>query len=406
MKDGAPSPEIFPGPEVPGCGKRERNAEKIVIREGKAPLRTASCTSRRNGFPCRLTGVKHPGFSSKEPEQEGRTIKVRGFYLYLWISILAMIFISTAYGMFEYTKRYSFCKGCHEMNQAYDTWISSKHGPILGEIDNCMACHAEEGVWGYIKAKLSGIRSVYYHITGQISGHYLEVLKGSKPVYCTKSGCHMVENLDEELSINVNHRQHAQMGFDCVSCHDRIAHGWDDELRSSPRMQDTCFQCHDNSTASHEDCGMCHIYQERMLNGIGGKGVEPFSSPHGGVLVCKDCHTHACAPDLRTCTSCHEDAVIGGMHDQQAEVSIALEKLRCILRQLERIVDRFESVGVQGLEGESGLYDDARENYEFIVRDLSRGFHNFNYVKKMLEVSIEKADEAVSQFSAGRHTTP
>ena len=317
-----------------------------------------------------------------------------------------MIFISTAYGMFEYTKRYSFCKGCHEMNQAHDTWISSKHGPILGEIDSCMACHAEEGAWGYIKAKLSGIRSVYYHITGQITGHYLEVLKGTKPVYCTKSGCHMIEGLDEELSINVNHKQHEEMGFNCVTCHDRIAHGWDDELRSSPHMQDTCFYCHDNSNASHDDCGMCHIYQERMLRGIEGREVEPLPSPHGEMLECKDCHTRACAPDLQTCTSCHEDMVIEEMHDRQAEVSRALEHLRSNSRQVERIIKSFEIAGVPGLEAESALYEDARENYEFIVRDLSRGFHNFDYVRMMLDISIDKSNEAISRFSGTRHSLP
>ncbi len=319
-----------------------------------------------------------------------------------------MILIGTAYGMFEYTKRYSFCKGCHEMNQAHDTWMSSKHGPILGEIDSCMACHAEEGALGYIKAKLSGIKSVYYHITGEITGHYLEVSKGTKPVYCTKSGCHSINNLDFGLKINVNHEFHAQMGFNCVSCHDRIAHGWDEDLRTMPNMQGTCFNCHNNKIAKHDNCGMCHVYQENMLKGIGGIGVEENPSPHGEELQCKDCHTHACAPDLKNCNSCHEGDIIDDMSSRQVKVSLALERLRGTLRQLERIFNLYQSKGILDctilFEDKLRLYNEAKENYEFVLKDLSRGFHNFEYVWYILEVSKTKADQVLSQFSTCDHT--
>jgi len=294
------------------------------------------------------------------------------------------------------------------MNQAHDTWMSSKHGPILGEIDSCMACHAEEGALGYIKAKLSGIRSVYYHITGQITGRYLEVLKGTKPVYCTKSGCHSLNNLDLELKINVNHEFHARMGFNCISCHDRIAHGWDEGLRSTPNMQETCFNCHNNKIASHNDCGMCHVYQMNMLKGVGGAGVENLTSPHNEDLSCRDCHTHACAPDLKNCSDCHKGNIVDEMAAHQAEVSMALEKLRSTLQQLERIVERHQSGDLPEcdnlLEGEVKLYNEARENYEFILKDLSRGFHNFEYVRDLLAVSFERANSAISRFATYHQT--
>ncbi len=311
--------------------------------------------------------------------------------------------------MFEYTKRYSFCKGCHEMNQAHDTWISSRHGPILGEIDSCMACHAEEGALGYIKAKLAGVKSVYYHITGQITGRYLEVARGTKPVYCTKSGCHSLDDLDSGLKINVNHKSHAQKGFNCVSCHDRIAHGWDEGLRSTPNMQEICFNCHDNKTASHDDCGMCHIYQESMLKGIERAGVKSMPSPHSDDLSCMDCHTHACSPDLKNCTNCHDSNIIDEMASLQSEVSMAVERLRGTLVQLERIVKHYnkskEITGSEALiEKELGLYMDAKKNYEFILRDLSRGFHNFKYVWNILEVSTEKANRAITLFSTCDHS--
>lgn len=322
--------------------------------------------------------------------------------MYLWGSILLMISISASYGMFEYTKRYSFCKGCHEMNQAHDTWIASKHGPILGQIDSCIACHAQEGTLGYIKAKLAGFKSLYYHITGQITGRYLDVAKGTKPVYCMKTGCHAMKDLDKGLKIRVNHQLHAQMGFECVSCHDRIAHGWDEDLRGSPNMQETCFGCHDNKIAPHDECGICHVYQKKMLKGAGGVGLENMPSPHGDELSCKDCHTHACALDLQTCSSCHDSSLIDEKNQVQADVSFELEELGGTLRQLERILKRYESSGMiqdgAFFEDEQKQYDLAKANYEFISRDLSRGIHNVEYTMNMLELSKENANRAIISF--------
>jgi cytochrome c nitrite reductase small subunit len=335
-------------------------------------------------------------------------MKIKGFYLYLWVSILLILFISASYGMFEYTKRSSFCRGCHEMDRAHDTWVSSKHGPILGEIDSCIVCHAEEGAWGYIKAKLSGIRSVYYHITGQIAGRYFEIAKGSKPVYCLKTGCHTMKNLDKGLKISVNHDLHSQKGFKCVSCHDRIAHGLDENLRSSPGMQETCFICHDhNTSATHDDCGKCHIYQKDMLNGIGGAGIENIPSPHGEDFSCKECHTQSCAPDLLACSSCHDQSLLGTINERQEKVSVRLEELRASLKQLERILKGYNesATGLKNRIKEIILYrkvkipyELAKSNYEFVSNDLSRGVHNFEYTWKMLTISNEEVNKAIILF--------
>lgn len=309
-----------------------------------------------------------------------------------------MFMISTSYGMFEYTKRTSFCKGCHEMNQAHDTWMASKHGPILGEIDSCMACHAESGALGYIRAKMSGFKSVFSHVVTLIRGDSLEVERGTKPVYCTKKGCHTLSDLDTGLKIKVNHPVHAKKGFDCISCHDRIAHGWDDEIRSSPGMQDTCFNCHDNKSASHDDCGMCHIFQKAMLRGIGAKGVGDTPSPHGEGLSCQDCHTRSCAPDLKTCSSCHDTDMTDQVERRQAEVSIGIEELKASLTQLDRIFTQYGADAPGIYRDEHSLYEKAHANYHFMQKDLSRGVHNFEYVQEMLDASKEMVDRALSSF--------
>ncbi len=309
-----------------------------------------------------------------------------------------IVFISTSYGMFEYTKQYSFCRGCHEMNQAHDTWMASKHGPILGNIDSCTACHAQEGFLGYVKTKLAGFKSVYYHITGQITGKYLKVAKGTKPVYCLKSGCHSMKDLDKYLKINVEHELHAKRDIKCVSCHDRIAHGWDDEHRSSPSMQDICFYCHANKTASHDNCGVCHIYQDNMLKGIGGFGLESIQSPHIAELSCKDCHTNSCAPDLQTCSTCHDNDLIERLNRLQADVSYKLEEIKASINQLERIFKQNDN-NLSEFKEIYQTYILARKNYEYINKDLSRGIHNFDYTWNLLMYSEKKMNNIISSLN-------
>lgn len=322
-----------------------------------------------------------------------KIFKIKSFYIYLWASILLMFVISGAYGMFEYTKRYSFCRGCHEMNQAHDTWMASKHGPILSEIDSCMACHAEEGAWGYIKAKVGGLASVYYHISGQITDYYQEVAKGKNPVYCTKSECHDVNDLGVDLKIRVDHKFHEEKGFACASCHDRIAHGWDEGLRDSPNMQHSCFNCHDGKTAPQDDCGMCHIYQDKMLKGI---GMDDIFSCHGDDLLCTDCHIKACTPDVETCSSCHDEDIFDQAEQLQTKISVALEELKATFSQLDRIFAHYSSNKSMNnktfYKKNHRFYVEAMKNYQFIKKDSSRGVHNPDYVWKLVQISKEKAE--------------
>jgi hypothetical protein len=145
-----------------------------------------------------------------------------------------------------------------------------------------------------------------------------------------------------------------------------------------------------------------------MLNGIEGVGVISMPSPHSDDLSCRDCHTHACSPDLKNCTNCHDSDIIDEMASLQAEVSMEIERLRGTLRQLERIVKHYKLKENPGseilLDNELGLYIEAKKNYEFILRDLSRGFHNFEYVWNILEVSTEKANRAIALFSKCDHS--
>ena len=139
------------------------------------------------------------------------------------------------------------------------------------------------------------------------------------------------------------------------------------------------------------------------MKGIGGEDVERIPSSHGDDLSCVDCHTHACAPDLKTCSACHESSIIDETKSVQATVSMTLERLKGTLRQLERIINRYESIEIQDDESmikeAIRLYSLSRGNYESIVKDSSRGIHNFEYTQLLLKLSIESADRAIAIFS-------
>ncbi|MGA1869422.1 MAG: NapC/NirT family cytochrome c [bacterium] len=319
--------------------------------------------------------------------------KIKHFNYFLLVSIILIILVGFSYGMVEYSRRSSFCRDCHEMGSAHDTWMASKHGPLLGDIDSCYVCHAEEGLIGYIKSKLEGVTSLYFHLTGNFD----DIGGRQKPVYCIKSGCHTMEDIEKDLTINVNHVFHLENGNKCVDCHDRIAHGWDPSIRNSPDMKKFCFKCHNNIIAPKDNCGMCHIYQENMLKGITAQGIENHPSIHGDELTCKNCHAMACNPSLNSCQECHGEEIIESLKKRQFEVSVSLEQLNNSLRQLKRI---FESPRYQGDEykKERECYEMAQYNYNFILKDKSRGFHNFIYCTTILDAAIASMDAIMIGF--------
>ncbi|MGA1823673.1 MAG: NapC/NirT family cytochrome c [bacterium] len=319
--------------------------------------------------------------------------KIKHFNYFLFGSIILIILVGFSYGMVEYSRRSSFCRDCHEMGNAHDTWMASKHGPLLGDIDNCYVCHAKEGFFGYIASKLEGVTSLYFHLTGKFD----DIGGREKPVYCIKSGCHTTEDIEKDLTINVNHLFHLENGNKCVDCHDRIAHGWDPSIRNSPDMKEFCFKCHNNTIAPKDNCAMCHIYQENMLKGINAKGIKDSPSTHREELTCKSCHAEACTPTLTSCTDCHEEDIIKSVKTRQFKISESLEDLNGYLRQLERIFDTPPYKNEKHRK-ERELYEIATYNYNFILWDKSYGFHNFKYCEAILEASISNMNAIMFGF--------
>ncbi len=171
--------------------------------------------------------------------------------------------IALSYQAIMFSSKAKFCALCKNMEgAAYKTWLASKHSPekvpAIEHYHECMACHSEPGLLGYIKAKSGGMLSCYY----QLFGGYELPLKGTKPVHCSRPECHSkVEEIKEEKII-VNHPEHTElMGkiinekFKCIPCHRGVAHGGEgDPLGRSLRADhQACVLCH----TELKDCGRC-----------------------------------------------------------------------------------------------------------------------------------------------------
>jgi len=251
------------------------------------------------------------------------------------IIILAVIIvlIGLVYGSIKYTSTAKFCGSCKTtMGPVYKTWAASTHSseknPEIKHHHECMACHSDPGLIGYIRAKSAGMLSVYY----QLSGDYHLPLKATKSVDCSRSGCHPKTSEIKEEKVIVKHPEHTELmaeiineKFQCMPCHRGVAHGGpDDPLHRSTRPDHTvcslchkeikkCEQCHRNyqklDLSAHCSRPECHAHLETIKE----KKIKVNHPKHVKVMnsECKPCHLgHRkqgyARPGHKVCSSCHD----------------------------------------------------------------------------------------------------
>ncbi|MCJ7732720.1 NapC/NirT family cytochrome c, partial [Candidatus Bathyarchaeota archaeon] len=138
----------------------------------------------------------------------------------LLIVIGGIVFIGASFQVIE--AQPEFCKTCHEMEFHYDTWMASTH---VDEA-NCLDCHTESGVKGFIDAKVRALTELVAHITGKYEIPIRSNIR-VKDLTCLK--CHTDAESIADVSVDARHDLHMENGVLCSDCHSRVVHAAVDE---------------------------------------------------------------------------------------------------------------------------------------------------------------------------------
>ncbi|MGA1869117.1 MAG: NapC/NirT family cytochrome c [bacterium] len=225
------------------------------------------------------------------------------------VIVILAVFAGLAVASLEFTCTAWFCNRCHEMNEYYDSWMNSSHSPEKNEaFHNCTPCHVQPGFLNFIKAKIGGVFSLLWHVSGHT--HVVCTL----PTVCIREGCHNLETIDAQTSkkvstLQLDHKVHVEVmskigtRYQCMPCHKEVAHG---ALEYMPDMENTCFLCHTGRDISKENCDFCHPRHLPIKGDI--PDLYPIHKEED--VQCVDCHLDAHKASAISCMNCHEDESI------------------------------------------------------------------------------------------------
>jgi c(7)-type cytochrome triheme protein len=260
------------------------------------------------------------------------------FAFFTFISVEALHFTSTP----------QFCKYCHPSDKPgplgeVAAWEKSKHAKAGV---SCLDCHAQPGLVGYLKAKVSALPDVYREFLGDPQHKMHILMLSSDPKYAAKlvqndicMFCHtdsmnqkvrgdrimslghafrkldgvknpefrksvglpdiIAEGVRPTTDVDPKHKMHFEKGMNCVDCHLKIAHSGEMGYKSSMSI---CFSCHDQkrkeklNPPDNGNCTACHrknegLYPKEAIPFGKGSGVVKFEhETHVSMLGCNACH--------------------------------------------------------------------------------------------------------------------
>ncbi len=249
------------------------------------------------------------------------------------LAVLLVLGVAASLVAARYTESNQFCGySCHEMNVYATTWAASTHKHV-----DCVTCHIAPGPINFLEAKLSGLREVWVHITGQVKVPIAVTRKIPNGV-CTRSGCHPSGSLNDHITLAAGvpagagrprppppERERRSSSRTRATARCRTA---STVTRSSctsrsparrtcrPHSMAACFACHTNGP---KDCAYCHQgpHPQRgpcqdchnLGSWVGGKNFkhpQPLVGAHA-TLLCEQCHTQGVAVKPDGCITCHGD---------------------------------------------------------------------------------------------------
>jgi len=160
------------------------------------------------------------------------------------VGVLVLLIVFSA-GAIKYTERPEFCRSCHVMEDAYQSWKTTTH-----KDENCLECHADEGLIGLVKVKLAGTKQLYQVVTNNVPKKIEAHVPSERCIKCHED----VNKVSKVGSIKIPHQNHMEKGLECTTCHADVVHA--ESLKSTKPDMNTCAKCHDVKDINK--CAQCH----------------------------------------------------------------------------------------------------------------------------------------------------
>lgn len=248
-----------------------------------------------------------------------------------WIAIgvIVLLVAWAGYVGIRATDSPEFCASCHYMEPYVQNWKTSSHNDV-----NCIECHAEPGVGGYLERKTRLLGEVIRYAVGAYSTQPHARLSDEQCL-----GCHEQETLErtqtysEEIPFSHEHHyEDASRGVQlrCNTCHSELVQG-----SHMAVDQSTCVDCHFMGRPASEPLSGCEGCHGPPKDKIQVDGVTFNHSDYAQSDVdCLTCHTHVTqgSGDVppEKCYSCHIERFEDyGDTEKVHDVHVTAEQLTC-----------------------------------------------------------------------------
>ncbi|MBO8169501.1 MAG: NapC/NirT family cytochrome c [Thermoanaerobacteraceae bacterium] len=164
--------------------------------------------------------------------QENKTslnLRHAGWVLPLSLLVALLVF---ALGASHYTSQESFCRSCHEMEQAFQTYKNSPHlVNDAGIVAECKNCHLPPGTLSMLAAKVGKLRMVVTHVLEQPEGYTWDLERGHRQRVARQSisdesclQCHDPLKIEPVNEVQQMAHSTAIGKTACISCHRYVGH--------------------------------------------------------------------------------------------------------------------------------------------------------------------------------------
>jgi hypothetical protein len=161
----------------------------------------------------------------------------------------------------------TFCNSCHIMNRYYDSWETSTHSEV-----NCLACHLQPGLTGYVKGKINGLAQAVDCMVGRIGTKANATVVDAS---CMRPECHTIEELESAKidfgGIRFTHTRHVAKAVDGIEISCGTCHSHYEGAEHFSVNKEVCFTCHflkageDGQKLVQTTCLDCHEVPNKVI---------------------------------------------------------------------------------------------------------------------------------------------